>query len=513
MVFLQHPRAEYRDLETHPLPDPATPDPPQSTSLLGPGVSISDAGDPNRPKKALGFRDLLLFYVVTGISLRWIATAAAAGPSSIVIWIGAWLAFYTPLALSVVELSSRYPNEGGIYVWTKLAFGDFAGFITAWCYWTCNLPYFPAALYFAASNALYIHHDRLGHLEHNSTFFIVFALAALAAATWMNLVGLDVGTWLHNLGALAMWIPALIVIVMGAIAFHRFGSATVFNVHTLTPSTQIKDMVFWSVLIYAFAGCETASLMGDEIKNARRAIPWALFIAGVTVAFCYIIGTVGVLLALPAAEVGNLQGLMQAISSTAQKIHWEGVIPIAAFLIMLSNVGAAGAYLAAGARLPYVAGIDRFLPPAFGALHPRWKTPWVGLLTQFVFGAIFIFLGQAGTDVKGAYDVLVSMGVITYFIPFLYLFAAMFKLQSQPAGAGIIRVPGGKPVARLVAVVGLLTTIATIAISVLPPPDEPNKPLAVIKIVGLSALLVLIGVAIFYRPKIRRALAQWKSAS
>jgi amino acid transporter len=488
------------------LPEPVTPKPPQSASLLGQGVSIAEAAHPDRPKKALGFRDLLLFYVVTGISLRWIATAASAGPSSIVIWIGAWLVFYTPLALSVVELSSRYPNEGGIYVWTKLAFGDFAGFITAWCYWSCNLPYFPAVLYFAASNALYMRHDSLGHLEHHPTFYIVFALVALAAATLMNLVGLDVGTWLHNLGALAMWIPALIIILMGAIAFHRFGSATVFSVHTMIPSTQIKDMVFWSVLIYAITGCETASLMGDEIKNARRAIPWALFVAGVTVAFCYIVGTIGVLLALPAAEVGNLQGLMQAISSTAQKIHWEGVIPFAAFLIMMSNVGAAGAYLAAGARLPYVAGIDRFLPPAFGALHPRWKTPWIGLLTQFLFGAIFIFLGQVGTSVKGAYDVLVSMGVITYFIPFLYLFAAMFKLQSQPAGLEVIRVPGGKPVARLVAIVGLLTTTATIAISVLPPPDEPNKPLAVLKIVGLSGLMVLMGVAIFYRPRIRRAL-------
>ena len=199
-----------------------------------------------------------------------------------------------------------------------------------------------------------------------------------------------------------MWIPAIIVIVMGAIAFHRFGSATVFNVHTMIPSMRIKDIVFWSVLIYALTGCETASLMGDEIKNARRAIPWALFLAGITVVLCYIVGTVGVLLALPAAEVGNLQGLMQAITSTAQKIHWEGVIPFAAFLIMMSNVGAAGAFLAAVARLPYVAGIDRYLPPAFGALHPRWKTPWVGLLTQFFFGALFIFLGQAGTSVKGA---------------------------------------------------------------------------------------------------------------
>ncbi len=133
------------------------------------------------------------------------------------------------------------------------------------------------------------------------------------------------------------------------------------------------------MLTYAFAGCETASLMGDEIKNARRSIPLALFIGGVTVTLCYIAGTIGVLLALPASEVGNLQGLMQAISSTAHRVGFEGVIPIAAFLIALSNIGAAGAYLAAVARLPFVAGIDRFLPPAFAALHPRWKTPWVGI--------------------------------------------------------------------------------------------------------------------------------------
>jgi amino acid transporter len=481
------------------------PQSPEPISLLSPGLSIAEAEDPNRPPRVMGFRDLVLFYVVTGISLRWIATAASAGPSSIVIWAGSWLVFYTPLALSVIELSSRYPNEGGIYVWTKRAFGDFSGFITAWSYWTCNLPYFPAVLYFAASNALYMRQDAWGHLSNNTTYYIVFSLLALTVATLLNIFGLDVGTWLHNLGALAMWVPVGIVIAMGGIAWHRYGAATSFTLHSMTPSTHVKDMIFWSVLVYAFAGCETASLMGGEIKNARRAIPWALFIGGVTVTFCYMLGTVGVLLALPSAEVGNLQGLMQAISSTAHRMGFESVIPLAAFLITLSNVGAAGAYLAAVARLPFVAGIDRFLPPVFGALHPRWKTPWVGLLTQFVFGALFIFLGQAGTSIKGAYDVLVSMGVITYFIPYLYLFAAMFKLQREPAGPDVIRVPGGKPVARLVAVVGLLTTIFAIGMSVVPQPDEPNKPLAVLKIVGLSGLLVLLGAWIYWAGKKRAA--------
>ena len=483
--------------ETAPAPD--------RTALSATNQLSAEPDDPHRPKRVMGFRDLFLFYVVTGVSLRWIATAAAAGPSSILIWVGAWLVFYLPLALSVVELSSRYPNEGGIYVWTKRAFGDFAGFITAWTYWTCNLPYFPAVLYFAASNALYIRHDAWGHLSTNTTFYIVFSLVALTLATLMNIFGLNVGTWLHNVGALSMWIPAGIIIAMGGIAWHRYGAATPFTLHSMTPSTHLKDVIFWSVLIYAFTGCEAASLMGGEIKNARRAIPRALLIGGATVALCYMVGTISVLVALPSSEVGNLEGLMQAITKTADRIGFQEIIPFTAFLIMLSNVGAAGAFLAAVARLPFVAGIDRFLPPAFGALHPRWKTPWVGLLTQFVFGALFIFLGQAGTSIKGAYDVLVSMGVITYFIPYLYLFAAMFKLQREPAGADVIRVPGGKPVARLVAVVGVITTTCTIGLSVIPQPDEPNKLLAVIKIVGLSGLLVAVGAWIYWAGKRRGA--------
>jgi glutamate:GABA antiporter len=494
------------------LPDSSIPDSPETVSLLGSGISIAEAEDPHRPKKAMGFRDLILFYVVTGISLRWIATAAAAGPSSIVIWIGAWLAFYTPLALSVLELSSRYPNEGGLYVWSKRAFGDFSGFISAWTYWTSNLPYFPAILYFAASNALFIRSGAWGHLSNNATFYIAFSLIALAVVTWLNVIGLDVGKWLHNLGALAMWVPVMIVIGMGMIAWHRFGSATAFTPHTLIPKIHLNDIIFWSVLTFAFGGCETASFMGEEIKNARRTIPFALLVAGLTVTFCYIVGTVSVMLALPASEVSDLQGLMQAITKTAERIGWQGVIPFAAFMIALSNLGAAGAYLAAVARLPFVAGIDRFLPPVFGALHPRWRTPWVALVVQASLGAVFVFLGQAGTSVKGAYDVLVSMGVITYFIPYLYLFAAMFKLQSEPAGPDVIRVPGGKPVARLVAIVGFITTSLTIAISLLPPPDEPNKPLAVIKVVGLCGLLVLIGVAIFYQPRIRDFFARLKTA-
>jgi amino acid transporter len=128
-------------------------------------------------------------------------------------------------------------------------------------------------------------------------------------------------------------------------------------------------------------------------------------------------------------------------------------------------------------------------------------------LMQAVFGMVFAFLGQAGTSVKGAYDVLVSMGVITYFIPFLYLFAAMFKLQREPAGPGVIRVPGGRPVALILAAIGFCTTLLTIVLSLIPGADEPNKVLAVVKIVGLTGLVLITGVVLYWVGKRRASRA------
>jgi amino acid transporter len=189
-------------------------------------------------RRVLTFRDLLLYYSVTGFSLRWIATAAAAGPSALVIWVVAALGFFVPLVFSTLELSSRYPEEGGIYVWSKRAFGPFAAFITGWTYWGSNLPYLPGLLYFAAANALFIGGPAWQSLSSNSTYFIAVASAGLAVAVTMNVVGLNVGKWLNNIGAIASWMAAAVLIALGAVAWLRFGSATPIDAHTVVPSTM-----------------------------------------------------------------------------------------------------------------------------------------------------------------------------------------------------------------------------------------------------------------------------------
>jgi amino acid transporter len=190
---------------------------------------------------------------------------------------------------------------------------------------------------------------------------------------------------------------------------------------------------------------------------------------------------------------------MQATQRAAERVGWPALTPVAAALFVVSGVGGVGAWLGSVARLPFVAGVDRALPAAFGRLHPRWGTPHVSLWVQGGAAAAITLLGQAGTTVKGAYDALVSMAVIAYFVPFLFMFAAMIRLQREPAGPEVIRVPGGRPVAVALAALGFVTTAVSIVLAVLPPPDSDNKPLAVAKVVGMSLLLAGIGAALYAR--------------
>ena len=453
----------------------------------------------------MGFRDLLLFYLVTGFTVRWIGTAASAGPSAVVIWLMACLAFYIPLMFTVLELSSRYPNEGGCYVWSKRAFGDFAGFITGWTYWTCNLPYFPGLFYFTAAAALFIGGAEWQRLGASPVYFITFSLLALALAAGLNVRGLAVGKWLHNLGAVGLWLPGLVLMGLGLGAWLHFGSATSFTVHSMVPSTRLKDIVFWSTIAFSLSGLESASMLGEEIRDARRNIPRALLLAGVLITALYVLGTVAMLIALPQSEIVNLQGFMRAIETASARVGLGWLVAPVAALLVLGGLGQAGAWFAAGGRLPFVAGIDRFLPPAFGRLHPRYGSPYVSLLAQAGIAAVFIFVGQTGTTVKGAYDVLVSMAIISYFIPYLFMFASMIRLQREPAGPEVIRVPGGKPVAIGLAALGFTTTVISIALALIPAEDEPHKVLAVTKVAGLTILLVAAGALVYWRGRWRRA--------
>lgn len=451
-----------------------------------------------RLKRALRLRDLTLLYIATALSVRWIATAAAAGPGTLVVWIVALLGFFVPLAASVLELSSRYPQEGGLYVWVREAFGDFAAFLSAWTYWMSNLPYFASILYFGAGAMLFAAGARGRALSASPAYFMSFAVLWLAIITLINIRGLDAGKWLNNVCSTGAWLSVLVLVALAAVSALRFGPATHFSAAAFIPHPSWKNAIFWSTIFFAYSGCETGSFMGDEIDDPRRTIPRALLLSGIVLGFSYLLGTASLLVALPASQASGVDGFMRGTESLCAQLGlpWILVAAMAALLAM-NAIGGAAAYLSSTSRLPFVAGIDRYLPPVFGRVHPRFRTPWVAIGIYGLAGIAVAALGQAGTSVRGAYDVLVSMSVVTTFLPFLALFAAMARVQSRPAPAGSRRVPGGRVVAICLAVIGFVSTLATILLSAIPAEEEPNQALALAKVLLSTAALIIGGIIVF----------------
>jgi glutamate:GABA antiporter len=398
------------------------------------------------------------------------------------VWLIGAVAMFLPLSIVVMRLSARYPDEGGMYVWCKRAFGPFGGFMTGWTYWCTNLPYFPALLYFAAGNALFIGGG--AQLSGSPAYYVTFSLVAFGLATILNLLGLGAGKWLVNVGAASRWIVTLVLIALGVLSWHAFGSATPITAATMKPSTHLKDMIFWSVIAFAWTGPESIPFMGGEIRNAGRTMPRALAVAVPAIATIYIVGTLGVLVAVPSSHVSSIYAVMQAIDQTASRFGWSVITPIAAVLVTITCIGSVGAWLGSIARIPLVAGLDHYLPPVFGRVHPRWGSPVAALLTQAFLSVLFIVAGQSGSTVKDAYDILVSATVLITMIPFAMLFASAMKLRPTPVVAAA-------------SVVGLFTTVAAMILALFPSSDETNAALAVIKVLVLT-LLTLGGGAVIY---------------
>jgi len=233
-------------------------------------------------------------------------------------------------------------------------------------------------------------------------------------------------------------------------------------------------------------------------------IPLAILVGGSVLAIGYIAGTGALLVALPSDAVGGPDGFVNGIHLMSARLGIGWLLAPVALFVGLNAVGGAAAYLSSTSRLPFVAGIHHCLPPAFGLIHPRYRTPWVAIGVYGLAGMAVTLLGQAGTNVRGAYEVLVSMGIISYFVPYAFLFAAMIRLQNSPAGPEVRRVPGGKPVAIALGLVGLASTAITIFLSAVPADDEPNKMLAIVKVVGGTVAMLGSGAAVF-------AFSRWKT--
>jgi glutamate:GABA antiporter len=423
-------------------------------------------------RRELGLRDLVLFNIAAVIGIRWLAAAAHTGPVSITLWLLAAAFFFIPSALAVATLSARFPEEGGIYVWTKQGFGDWHGFLCGWCYWLSNLFYLPNLLLAGVDMAGYA----LG-LSEVKIYIISTSLVILWIGLLTNIFGMSVAKWTNNVGALATYTFGALIVAAGLYVWLRFGSATPIR---LAPHWDLDKVNFSSQIAFAFGGLELGAVLGGEIRHPRRDVPRAAWISGLCIAAFYILGTLSLMVLMPPDRISILTGLVQASTQAGVRLGsaWLGHAMIV--LIMVGVAGQLCAWIGGCARIPFVIGVDCYLPPSFARLHPRWGTPHVALLTQGIACTVFVLALQAGENLRIGYQLLVDMTVIVYFIPFLYMFAAAWKHGRKVSAA-----------------MGLLVTGICIVVSLVPPGDVRSVWLFEFKLLAGCAVLIVVARALF----------------
>jgi amino acid transporter len=410
-------------------------------------------------KRELGLRDLTLFSIACIIGTRWIASAAHAGSGSLLLWVLAALFFLIPSAVASAALTARHPQAGGIYVWTRHDFGPWNGFLAFWIYWMAIVIWFPSAAMFYVSIAL-------PSLAANRIGLLAASLAVIWIALGTNLFGLKMGKWTENIGAIASWVLAAILVIVAWRVWSTRGSATTFH---LMPAFTWDTVSFLATIAYALSGLEVLGLMGGEIRNPERILKRAAGIAAIFTTIFYIAVTASLLVILPAEKISELNGFIQVASATG--IVW--LPAVVAILVLATAIGQFGGLGSSVSRLPFAAGVDHLMPAAFAKIHPRWATPHISILIFGALASALLIAMQLGDTIREAYQTLVSLMVIAGFLPYMYMFGSAWL--------------AGK---RLSALSGWATTLLAIVCAVVPSADIHNVWLFELKLAaGTTAVI------------------------
>jgi glutamate:GABA antiporter len=421
--------------------------------------------------------------IVAVVSVRWIPRGAKAGTASLPLWIAAGFAFFLPLALVVRDLSARFPEQGGLYVWTEQAFGAKHGFFCGWCLWLNQIFYFPSYLLFAFANFVLLStHGQ--ELVGRRLSGLLFVLAALWALTALNVAGFSAAKWLQNLGTIGIWMPIAALFVFAA-AFVWGGKST-FVSSGLSTGGLTAGLGLWSSMCFAFSGVEIAAFSSAEIRDARRTIPRAIVTAAIAITLVYVGGSLAVLLVLDPQTLNDVTGMADAIGNLAGS---AGMRAATAGLLGLAALATTSSWIAGAARIACIAGQDGAFPRGLGRVHERFRTPHVALVVQALAAtgallvSLFLRVEGGSTSLSEAYDVLVNLAILLYFVPYLYLFAVALKRLARR---------------KLAAGAGLATTAVAIVLLFVPPPGTNSAWTFELNLVLQAGSILIAGVGVYW---------------
>jgi glutamate:GABA antiporter len=464
-----------------------------SEVIKGAAIAAASAEEQPHLKRVLGRRDLVLLFVVAVFNLNVLPSIAANGGVTIWLWLIALLLFFWPQGIAVIELAHRYPGEGGVYLWAKEVFGDFHGFLSGWCYWTNNMMYVPTVMLYFVGVSVFVLGPGHEGLADNRAFALIASLVLLTLLVVLNVMGLGVGKWINNLGGIGTFVAAFLLMGLGAVVFAKFGTRVQWSDFRV-PANPRFVLNSFGVICFGLVGLELASIMGDEIENPRKTLPGAVAWGGVLSGALYVGATLTLLVAVDKNSISVLQGIVQAVSHMAAQVGVGWIVAPFAFLLSLSIAGIGSAWLGGSARIPFVAGLDSYMPAWLGKIHPRYATPYAALIVHASVSLILVIINFMSTgNVQASFQSLLSLAVVLQLIPFLYVFGALLRIaldkqfKQQQYSRGTLIAAG---------ISGLLTTAVAMVVAYFPAQQISSVFRYEIWMIG--GTLLFIGMAAFF---------------
>ena len=346
------------------------------------------------------------------------AVLAGAGTSSIitlgVIAVGAVL-----LGVLFGQLTKRVPNvDGGLYAYSRHEFGDFAGYLTAWCYWiTC----WAGNAAIVASWVLYV--ESLFGIEKPTAWVnLAIAVTGLWIPAIVNLAGVRQMKWFQNLTVIFKFVPLLLIAVIGWF----FVTSANFGPFNASGGSLYDGIgIAAGVALFSFIGVECASIAAGRVKNPRRNVGRASVLGTAASGLLYVAVTAVVMGLVPHDKlVNDGTPFVAAFHTIFGGAGWIG--KAVAFVAVVSGIGALNGWTLVTAEMPFAAAQDGLFPRAFAKIDHR-GTPWFGIVVSTIVASVLMAWSYSGSTGLKVFTYLVYLSVVTVAIP--YFFSACAQLS------------------------------------------------------------------------------------
>jgi len=433
-------------------------------------------------KKTLRQRDMVLFTVSAILLLDTLTAAASVGAPSVFWWIFLGVIFFVPFALICAEMGCAYPEQGGIYAWIRDGFGGRWASRATWCYWVNTAVWVPAIfiLFAGIFKQMFFPELSLGW-----QIFLGVALTWLAVL--VNVVTLDIGKWVPNIGAIFKVIIFL-AIILGAYQYvQENGMANPLTLETLKPNWS-DSLQYIPAIIYGMLGFELVSAGSEEMKDPARDVPRAILISGVIIIVLYLLGTMAVLAAIPAGDINLVEGLID----TLQLLF--GGNTAGDLLVLVLGIGALYTFFSNGVtwalgcnRAAAEAAMEGELPRIF-ALETRLGTPLgAAVLMGVVSTLVLVLYGLLAGSNEDLFWSLFAFSAVIFLLPYQGMFLAFVKMRRvDPDHHRPYRVPGGMGTARLLAWICFSVLAISIVLFLYTPAEGVQLPVLVGVLITLA---------------------------